>query len=70
MDQKPTLTVACAHCSHAYTHDEMHEGDVDLWVLAINEETAALQCPVCDMHFFVKGSYIPQYTSAFAQELL
>lgn len=48
----------------------MNECQTDLWELAPNEETADLKCPVCDLQFWVKGSYRPEYTTAFAEELL
>jgi len=62
--------VTCPHCDHEYTADEMNECQTDLWALAPREETADLECPVCDKTFFVKGSYRPQYTTAFAEEEL
>lgn len=62
--------VTCPHCDHEYTPDEMSDCQTDLWALAPREEVTDLQCPVCDESFFVKGSYRPQYTTAFAEELL
>lgn len=63
--------VTCPHCDHEYTPDEMSEcRTADLWALAPREEVAALKCPVCDLEFWVKGSYRPQYTTAFAEEQL
>ena len=63
--------VICPHCDHQYTADEMNEeSTVDLWALAPNEEIADLQCPVCDLNFWVKGTYTPLYSTAFAEEML
>jgi uncharacterized Zn-finger protein len=62
--------VTCPHCDHEYTSDEMNECQTDLWALAPREETTDLECPACDKTFFVKGSYRPQYTTAFAEEEL
>ena len=66
---KRTLLPA-PHCDHEYTSDEMNECQTDLWALAPREETTDLECPACDKTFFVKGSYRPQYTTAFAEEEL
>lgn len=65
-----TLVVTCPHCDHEYTSDEMNECHTDLWALAPNENTVDVQCPVCDLSFWVKGSYRPEYTTAFAEEML
>jgi hypothetical protein len=65
-----TLAVTCPHCDHEYTSDEMNECRPDLWELALDEETADLKCPVCDLPFWVKGSYRLDYTTAFAEDLL
>lgn len=68
MFEKPAVT--CPHCEHNFTHDEMNECSTDLWALAPREETAAIECPICDQEFFVQGSYKPLYTTAIAEELL
>ena len=62
--------VCCPHCDHEFNADEMASCDVDLFALAPNEETACIECPVCDCEFWVKGSYKPEYSTAFAEELL
>lgn len=62
--------VCCPHCDHTFNKDEMLACAVDLFALAPNEETACVECPVCDGEFWVKGSYRPEYSTAFAEELL
>ena len=63
-------TVVCPHCKHRYTSDELNEscGDVDIWEVAHGEDTAELECPVCDQHFWVQGTYLPRWSTAFAEE--
>lgn len=64
-----TTTPKCPHCGHEMTHDEMYYGgDVDLFALAPQEDSTVIECPVCDKQYWVKGGYVPQYTSAFAEE--
>lgn len=70
----------CPHCGHALNIDELIAAEVidgsgtgsgdDLFDLAVNEETAAIQCPVCDQQYWIKGGYRPHYTTAFAEEEL
>lgn len=70
--QQPTPT--CPHCGHAMDIEEMQYGpptcSEGLFVLAPNEDTAAITCPACDLEYWVKGGYQPHYTSALAEELL
>lgn len=42
----------------------------DPWEAAVEEEIYAAECPVCDKEFFVKGGYVPHWTTDFAEELL
>ncbi len=65
-----TVAVICPHCDHEYTSDDMLECKTDLYGLAPAEESAEIQCPVCDRTFAVKGGYRPQYTTAIVPELL
>ena len=62
--------VYCPHCDHEFHTEEMISCAVDLFALAPNEETACIECPVCDGEFWVKGSYWPEYSTAIAEELL
>ena len=67
MSTSPT----CPHCGHEMdTEDMQSETSVDLFALAPREESAAIQCPACDLEFWVKGGYIPQYETAFSEEEL
>ena len=63
-------TPTCPHCGHAMTYDEMIAASVDLFGLVPREESEAIECPVCDKEFWVKGGYNPHYTSAFSYEEL
>lgn len=69
-----TPTPVCPHCGHAMDTDEMLYGrptcEEDLFALAPNEGTAAIECPACDKHFWVQGGYTPHYTTAFSEEEL
>lgn len=60
----------CPHCGHVFDHDDMLAGSTDLFALAPNEERCTVECPACDREFWLKGSYLPRYTSAMAEELL
>jgi uncharacterized protein with PIN domain len=64
------LWVNCPHCNHEFDDDDMNSATTDLWALAPTEERAVIQCPVCDLEFWVKGSYRPVYSSAFSEEEL
>lgn len=64
----------CPHCGHEMDDDEMQYGpptcSEDLYALAPNEGTAAIECPACDTQYVVQGGYTPHYTSAFSYEEL
>lgn len=63
------LRPTCPHCHHMMTDDEMHAMcDRDIYDLAPCEEIAPLDCPRCARVFWVKGSYVPQYTTAVHEE--
>ena len=67
-----TPTPKCPHCGHAMDADEMCYGkptcDEDLFDLAASEGRTVIECPSCDMQYWVQGGYTPHYTSAFAEE--
>ena len=67
-----TLTPKCPHCGHEMNNDEMCYGkptcEVDLFALAPKEDRAVIECPACGQQYWVQGGYVPQYTSAFAEE--
>ena len=67
-----TLTPKCPHCGHEMNNDEMCYGkptcEVDLFALAPKEDRAVIECPVCDGQYWVQGRYLPQYTTAFAED--
>ena len=63
----------CPHCGHQLNDDEMYcseVSDADLWALPSREERTTIVCPSCDTEYWVEGSYIPHYTSAFSEEEL
>lgn len=66
--QAPAPT--CPHCGHALNSDEMNEQKADLWAAAQHEFSECVKCPVCDLEYWVKGGYVPHYTSAFSEEEL
>lgn len=70
MTHYQALNVTCPNCNHEYTTDDMLDCKTDLYALAPNEETAVIECPVCDSQFAVKGGYRPHYSTALAEELL
>ena len=63
----------CPHCGHAMNTDEMLYGkptcEEDLFGLAPNEGTAAIECPACDKHFWVQGGYAPLHHRFSEEEL-
>lgn len=63
-------TIICPHCQHELDTDEMLALDFDAFALAPAEGCEAMTCPVCDREFWVQGGYIPDYTTAVAEELL
>lgn len=61
----------CPACGYQMTVDDMTAQDeTDLFALATSEERDCVACPKCDIHYWVKGGYVPTYTSAFAEEEL
>ena len=60
----------CPHCGHELDDDEMIHQDVDLYALAPMEDSACIQCPLCDLEYWVKGGYQPHYTTAFVEDEL
>lgn len=64
--QKPV----CPHCGHEYTHDEISDCPTDIYGIAHSEDTAIIECPVCDTEFWVKGNWVPKFSTAVAKELL
>lgn len=68
----PTRKINCPHCDHQFTLDEMAfvtcETYSCLFDIAHNEDTAVIECPVCDKEFWVKGGWQPEFTTAFAEE--
>lgn len=66
--QTPTPT--CPFCGYAMTSDDMVEADLDLFALAPDEGCETLTCPSCDLEFWVRGGYVPHYTSAPSEEHL
>lgn len=70
--RQPTPT--CPHCYHEMDMDEMRYGkptsEADLFALAPEEGRTVIECPACDKQYWVKGGFIPHYTSAFAEEEL
>jgi transcription elongation factor Elf1 len=69
MEHHKTALPTCPHCDHEYTYDEMNEcSTANLWALALDEGMAVLQCPICDLEFWVQGGYRPEYTTAYAEE--
>jgi len=34
------------------------------------EGSTTVKCPLCDAEYWVKGGYVPHYTSAFSEEEL
>lgn len=73
-DTEETIRPTCPHCGHMMDSDEMCYGkptcDEDLWALAPEEGRAVVECPACDHQYWVRGSFKPQYTSAFSEEEL
>jgi uncharacterized C2H2 Zn-finger protein len=55
--------VTCPHCDHEFTSDDMCSAAEDLWAIAPDEGETECTCPSCDKEFFVRGSYIPVWTS-------
>jgi transposase-like protein len=67
------LAPTCPHCSHELDADEMNSAfrsSGDLWALAVEEGSTTVKCPLCDAEYWVKGGYVPHYTSAFSEEEL
>jgi uncharacterized C2H2 Zn-finger protein len=62
--------IFCPHCDYAFTHDDMHDAEADLYELAPSEGQTDLTCPSCDQAFWVQGGYQPHYTTAFSEEEL
>lgn len=61
----------CPHCGHEMSYDDMASvNTTDLYALAPNEDTAEIECPICDKEYVVQGGYRPHYTSAFSHEEL
>lgn len=69
-DTSDTLKPACPSCGYLLSDDDMNDCGEDLWALAPNEERACVTCPNCDTEYWVRGGYIPTYTSALAEEEL
>ena len=66
-----TPTPVCPHCGHVYTTDDILQDDlVDIYGIAHCEGIAAIECPICDQEFVIKGGWKPTFSSAFAEELL
>ena len=63
-------TIVCPHCDYEMNDDDMHNHDEDLFAIAPKEGRCVVECPNCDKEFWVEGSYMPQYTTAFAEEEL
>jgi len=65
-------TPVCPHCGHVMTSGEMNcdFSDSDLFVLAPNEDTAVIKCPICDTEYWVRGGFNPHYTTGFSEEEL
>lgn len=62
----------CPHCGHQLDDDEMQYGsptcDEDLYLLAIDESVAVIECPLCDKSYAVLGGFKRHYTSSFSSE--
>jgi hypothetical protein len=65
-----TIYPTCPHCAHMLNADEMSCSGSDLWAIAPDEDSAVVECPICDKEYWVKGGYTPHYTSAFSEEEL
>ena len=68
--QQPHPT--CPHCGYMMDTDDMYSLTVgeDLFALAPDEGQTCVNCPRCDAEYWVKGGYMPHYTSAFSEEEL
>lgn len=62
----------CPHCGYALDEEDMFSNfsKSDLFDLPSSEEQAEVNCPQCDMSYWVQGGYRPHYTSAFDKEML
>ncbi len=59
----------CPHCGHEMSTDEMLDStEADLFAIAPDEQNAQIECPRCDKTYWVKGGYIPTYTSAIDED--
>ncbi|WP_066338442.1 hypothetical protein [Azohydromonas lata] len=66
----------CPHCAHEISLGEVlalkREGGADLFALARNEGIAEIACssPSCGKTYWLKGGYLPHYTSAMTEDEL
>lgn len=60
----------CPGCGYALDCDDMNSdfSDDDLWALAPDEGTASVKCPQCDIEYWVRGGYVPTYTTSFNED--
>ena len=45
------------------TSDEMLNNESDLYSLATKEDKAVVDCPCCRVKYWVRGGYMPYYTT-------
>lgn len=64
IDCERTNFPVCPHCGHKLTDDEVHASGVDVWALAPDEGEGELDCPACGKHYFIRGFYVPEYTTS------
>ena len=62
--------IVCPHCGYGHDQDDMASMPFDAFALAPQEETESMTCFQCDREFWVRGSYLPRYSTAVAEEEL
>lgn len=62
------VTPQCPDCGYVMNGDDMLAAGEDLLAIAPNEERCTVKCPICDIEYWVRGSYKPVYYSSLAEE--
>ena len=62
------VTPKCPDCGYVMNGDDMLDAGEDLLALAPNEDRGVVKCPICDIEYWVRGSYKPVYYSSLCED--
>ena len=60
--------IHCPHCNYVFDESDMENSDKDLYAICPKESYEDIQCPKCELIFWVEGGYIPTYKTFKTEE--